>query len=164
MEDEVMSPTPKLPPSTEASGMFSLSEEEKLENEELGMLYANKVRRGVINKLTNNGSVIPDDPEAMNILLKAVKDIDGQALGRKRIKAEEKNASAIKDAKAMIRAIYDDPQYLIRAAQQAQGARAGENPDLQDILTDTFTPVPGQDEISPQQESFEEFTARMKQQ
>ena len=143
--------------STHDTGIFTVNSNELLEKEEFGMTYANKVRRAVINKITKNGSTVPDDPEQLKILLDAAKAIDSQSIARKRIKVDEKNASAISDAKSVIRSLFNYKDAII---QEAHNGTIRSRNDLSALEGD-LTLVEGEIEVNPMQETFEEFKSRM---
>ncbi|EKD22611.1 MAG: hypothetical protein ACD_84C00038G0008 [uncultured bacterium] len=79
---------------------MSEQQEVKLVDEDQVFAYTHSKRKEVVEDLTKAG--IPTDPDNVKVLLTALKDMDGQALGRKRIKVEERANSNQADAAALI--------------------------------------------------------------
>jgi len=65
-----------------------LPTEFKLETEDSILAYAQTMRKHIVKDLMKAGT--PTDPDNIKVILGALKDMDGQALNRKRIKVEEK--------------------------------------------------------------------------
>lgn len=66
----------------------------EVDREDAILNYTHGVRQQVVNHITNDGKKIPDDPKLMGALLTTLKDMDGSALGIKRIKSDDKKNAA----------------------------------------------------------------------
>ena len=67
----------------------SVSLTENIETDDQILNYTHQKRKSIVEHLTVNGK-ISNDPDQVKLLLTALKDMDSQAISKKRIKAEEK--------------------------------------------------------------------------
>jgi hypothetical protein len=117
--------------------------------------YTQRVRRTVVTELTKGG--IPGDNNDRALLVQALDGLDRQAMGVKRIKADEKSASGLSEASALV-------AQLLREA-----GRSRQNHDVIDVVVreaptlgaDVPRPqlVPGELDIAPRQMNYDEFAA-----
>ena len=87
-EDQLPVPLPvgTLAPTQENVPLAELDEVNE-------MLYVRNTRMAINRHLMPNGQ-IPNDPEQLDFLMKNLKDMDGSAVARSRIKSEEKTSEA----------------------------------------------------------------------
>lgn len=79
---------------------MSQIESTQLLNDEADLLYVNDIRKKIVNTKIKNG--IPDDPEEVNLVLKALDGIDRSALTRTRIKSDAKNTQTLANSAGLI--------------------------------------------------------------
>ena len=80
--------------STETSLMGEIDTEDSI------LDYVHQKRKFIVDELTKSG--VSSDPEMIKITLSALKDMDSQALGKKRIKADERTGDNQAAAAALI--------------------------------------------------------------
>lgn len=133
-----------------------MSEENKVDLNEVDLNFVRTTRYKVVDKLLTNGQV-PNDLESQDMLLKALKDMSKDAISNKRIKSEEKIATG------------NNANIQLAAAilSQLKVANREELPDY------TITPpvlghelpkpdlVPGETTTDIASENFNTFTGRM---
>lgn len=91
---EDMLPVPGGIAAPSQQGICSTELDEKSE-----ILYVRETRLAINRSLMANGQ-IPDDPDKLDMLMKNLKDMDGSANARLRIKTDEKNSES--DRSAMV--------------------------------------------------------------
>lgn len=73
----------------------------KLESEDSMLAFAHVQRIEVLKQLMP-AAKLPEDPKDRKLVLQALKDISGDALGRKRIKVDEETNNATRDSQTFI--------------------------------------------------------------
>jgi hypothetical protein len=137
------------------AGFLSDPHPSELESEDTTTVLANRIRKALVNAFTKNGTVIPTEIEKATLIAKIASDMDKQASDRSKRKIEQAIVGDVAAGKAAIMAMFHSQKDALHAAQ------AGTIPKPMTIEPEDFTPVPGQGEIHPHQETFEEFTQRM---
>lgn len=138
---------------------FDQAQSPELPTEDIQLRAAHKVRMMVIGDLTEGGKSIPADPKQIKVLLAAADGVDRQAFGRQRAKNDQQMVNTFAEAKSMAAEILKDRADIIA---QLQSGSSSESIIDAFTLPDDFEPVPGQTEINPAQETFEEFKVRLK--
>lgn len=121
-----------------------------------------QIREMIIDNITTNGNVIPDDPDKLAVLMEVMRDTDRTELTLKRISSDSKNA--------------EDDRALALALVNVTRQRDGSNPfqiktvneslviDQRSIIDvkalPPTTPVDGNMEIGVSTETYDDFTAR----
>lgn len=67
--------------------------------------FTQRTRKKLVNHLTNDGKLMPNDPATQALLLSSLADMDRQALTKKRITGDNANAEADRQAQIAIAAI-----------------------------------------------------------
>jgi hypothetical protein len=105
-----------------------------LEDEDSILAQTHAVRKAVVGELFKDGK-LPSEPDDRKLLLATLKDMDASALGRKRIKVDEKQNNNQEAARGLI-------------AQLLQAA-AGKKPYQAEIPVEREIPVLGMDIPDP---------------
>lgn len=121
-----------------------------------------QIRETIIDNITTNGNVIPEDPDKLAVLMEVMRDADRTELTLKRISSDSKNA--------------EDDRALALALVNVTRQRDGSNPfqiktvnestviDQRSIIDvkalPPTTPVDGNMEIGVSTETYDDFTAR----
>ena len=137
-------------------GLLKKAEQEETPTDDDLIDLSQKLRIGVINCLTKNGTEMPADPDERIELLEAAKAMGALAVSRKRIKADEKINDDVASARSFFASIFSSQAELLESAKRGT-IRA----ERVEELPNDFTPIEGQDEINPRQETYEEFMSRM---
>jgi len=114
--------------------------------------YTHHQRKRIIKSLTKRG--IPEDHEYQKVLLTTLKDMDASALGRKRIKMEEKGNAIQENAAALISQILSKTQNM--SPYQTSNPVAKPAPTLPQTIPDPVL-VDGETAIVGTQQSIESF-------
>lgn len=118
--------------------------------------YALSLRRQLITQITK-GNKMPEDKDTQMVLLKTIEGIESVALGRKRIKVDEKAGAANQAAAAIVMAqILRNP--AARGVFSGQSSQDREIPML-DINYPLPTLVPGELDVGTPTQSFDAFMA-----
>jgi hypothetical protein len=146
---------------SELAPVSNVIEEDKL-NEQAELLFVRNLRLKVTKSLLVAGA-IPDDPNKLDFLLRNLKDMDGSAIARSKIKSDEKVADQTASTIGMV----------TNVLTALRGGKALPPEDITDILNpeesapklpgelDTFTFVPGESQIGSVTEDIDTFRARM---
>lgn len=121
-----------------------------------------QIREMIIDNITTNGNVIPEDQDKLAVLMEVMRDVDRTELTLKRISSDSKNA--------------EDDRALALALVNVTRQRDGSNPfqiktvnessviDQRSIIDvkalPATTPVDGNMEIGVSTETYDDFTAR----
>jgi hypothetical protein len=119
--------------------------------------FTQKVRRGVIKDLLKNG-MVPGDNSDRSLLTSMLDGLDRQAVGIKRIKAEEKAASGMSEASALAAQLLKEAGRTRIGGDDVVDVPVREVPTLGDDVPRPQL-VPGETDISPRQSNYEEFAA-----
>ena len=126
-----------------------------LESEDNILAFAQATRKGIVKDLLKAGT--PTDPDNVKIVLGALKDMDSQAIGRKRIKVEEKHNDIQAQSAAMIARVLAETNggdcYKV-----IEGI-AREIPTLPKHIPDPVLVEGETEEISKTNHTYETFTA-----
>ena len=131
--------------------------------DEVDLDYTRSKRRAIVDKLTDKG--IPDDPEALNIILKTLDGIDRPALVKMRIKADEGISNQQATSAAALAQLYMNPKSKQRPVEIVDlGADdVRQIPELpQDLVAPSI--LPGELDVSPQQDTYDSFMERQPEQ
>lgn len=112
-----------------------------------------QVRLKIIDQLTKDK--LPEDPELLNVILKAAGETDKSIINVARVKVEESSAQNVEETRRMIAQTIMENK-LRRAKQNTSGVA----PMLPDDLT-RENPVPGELEIDATRETYDEFVHRV---
>lgn len=77
--------------------------DEKYQDELADLEYTKSVRKRIVTKLTEKD--IPGDTDELRILLTTLTDLDRAALGKMKIKSDDKNGAANANAQAVVAAL-----------------------------------------------------------
>jgi len=116
--------------------------------------YTHHQRKRIIKSITKRG--IPEDPEYQKVLLTTLKDMDTSALGRKRIKVDEKLTSSQTQAASIISDILNKMQGVKLHVSNANANTPA--PVLPAHIPDPVL-VPGETSTSSKLQSVEVFLA-----
>lgn len=117
--------------------------------------YTQKVRRGVVKDLLKNG-MVPGDNSDRTLLMNMLDGLDRQAVNLKRIKAEEKAATGMSEATALVAQLLKEAGRTRLDTGDVVDAEVRVVPSLGDDIPRPDL-VPGEMEISPRQTNYEEF-------
>lgn len=116
--------------------------------------YTDDIRRGLINKMVAGGEY-PIDPKSQKVLLTALSDMDKTALGRARLKQDDKNAD--KD-RAIASALLSTVQSFGNANPFRADAAKGENGiNTEQLAIPKFEPNPGETDVGIKDEDYQSF-------
>ena len=136
----------------------AVAEKPTLEAEDDILAFTHQARKNIVGHLTKKG--VPDDVEQQRILLSTLKDMDQSALGRKKIKVEEKQNDNQAAAASLI------SELLLAATNRRTH-------NVIDVTPNREIPVLGSDvpppvlvdgetsDVGSCQETFDSFTQRM---
>jgi hypothetical protein len=113
-----------------------------------------KIRFDIIKSLTSSG--IPQDPDNVKVLLSALKDMDSQAISRKRIKVEEKVSDNQEKAASIIAHILSNTHSSQFIDSNVNSSRA--IPILPSNIIDIEI-LPGETEVDAPQQDYDSFMA-----
>ena len=129
------------------------------DNELNGTLqYTDDNRRGLVNKMVAGGEY-PIDPHSQKVLLTALSDMDKAALGKARLKQDDKNAD--KD-----RAIASALLATVQGFGNTNPFRAGESGvpvaglDASQLPIPAFAPNPGETDVGIKDEDYQTFAEK----
>jgi hypothetical protein len=125
----------------------------ELENEDSILSFTHSKRKFIIESLLSEG--IPKETEDTKLLLSALKDMDMQALGRKRIKVDEKINDSNEKAASIISKLLTE----ISDIGTPVGMYHNEIPKLPDSIPEPVL-VLGEIEIDAEQQTYEKFMAK----
>lgn len=126
--------------------------------EEEDLDYARNLRKAFIGKMVEKGAA-PEDRGDKAILLSALKDIDSAALGRMRIKAEEKASKDGADSAALV------AEMLKQVSSSMGVSQALVRREKPVALPDDIAPPelkPGEVEIGSINTTYDDFMSKMK--
>lgn len=155
-EEDAYAKAKKMLLTVKPEGLLKKDEQEETPTDDDLIDLSQKLRIGVINCLTKNGTEMPADPDERVELLEAAKAMGTLAVSRKRIKADEKINDDVASARSFFASIFSSQAELLESAKRGT-IRA----ERVEELPNDFTPIEGQDEINPRQETYEEFMSRM---
>lgn len=112
-----------------------------------------QVRLKIIDTLTQDK--LPEDPELLNVILKAAGETDKSIINVARVKVEESSLKNAEETRRMIA-----KTIMENKMKRAQQPTTGEIPKLPDDII-RENPVPGEIEIEASRESYEEFVQRV---
>ena len=116
--------------------------------------YTDDIRRGLINKMVAGGEY-PIDPKSQKVLLTALSDMDKTALGRARLKQDDKNAD--KD-RAIASALLSTVQSFGNANPFRADTARGENGiNTEQLAIPKFEPNPGETDVGIKDEDYQSF-------
>lgn len=121
-------------------------------NEDEVLAYVHQKRLAVVENITSKG--IPTDVDNVKLLLTALKDMDGQAIGRKRIKSEERNSDLNAQSAALIAKLLTTANFNLPRTNTLKDLNAVP------VLPDTIKPpvlVHGEIDIVTTDIGYEEF-------
>jgi hypothetical protein len=115
-------------------------------------------RLKILNEMTDNGSKKLENNEDRHLALQVLNDMDRTAIGRKRIKTDEKaTTSNVLMAKAIIESLLDQKNlHAIGRVDVIEGVGTVVEPSLPD-----YTPKHGEMDVGHPTETYVEFMARM---
>ncbi len=129
-------------------------------DDDLALQFTQTVRTKVIQNLMADGAMSGHDSKQTNLMLQTLRDMDSQAVSKKRIKADEKGASALSDASAIINRVID------AVNPSSFGVHRGVAPlDVQARevkVDDNIRAVPGEMDTNPGQLNYKEFVSKMR--
>lgn len=132
---------------------YSLGEVDVADDDSM-LNVTQRLRMTMIRSHTSNG-MMPTDPETQTLLLKAAADMDKVALGKKRIKADEKIADTQAQASAVLADVLRQRRTL-----QAEATQEGIIPKPEPKLGVEFARphiLEGQMDIAPGAQTVETF-------
>lgn len=123
--------------------------------------YTQGLRRQIINKKIEKG--IPEDDDSINVLLKAMKDMDQTAIQDRRNNIEEDNSNNAREVAASMKEFLtmqrnENPFMRTETGEVVEHAL----PKLNQERLGSFQLVEGEQEIGILQESADAFIERMK--
>jgi hypothetical protein len=128
----------------------------QLEDEDAILAFTHSKRKDVVLKITTNG--IPNDNETVKMLLTTLSDMDKSALGRKRIKVEEKlNTDQAAAAGLIAKMLSASTMFQIKPGAVLKDIPA---PKLGNEIPEPIL-VEGETSTNTTNETFETFSARM---
>lgn len=138
-----------------------MSEHDKpvLVDEDDILAYTHQQRLHMLSKVIVNGA-LPEDPAAQKVAVSLLKDMDAAALGRKRIKVEEKIADNQEAAAAVIAKVLGASASAKPYQLNATDVIARPAPELGAEVPPPRL-VEGETAVASTQDSFESFTARV---
>lgn len=122
--------------------------------------FTQSLRRRLIDVITEGGVKMPVDKDSVDILLRSAGDMDRAAIGKKRLKAEDKNAEADRVAAAALARIYAQSTN-INPFERTIPTSTDVMPACPATLLDNVEAVPGELEIGVSDESYKTFSAKM---
>jgi hypothetical protein len=131
--------------------------DQKISAEDLDLDYTRALRRTFVDKLVAEGKVT-DDPDKFTMFKELLNGLDKAALGRKKIKSDEKIADKEAEAAAMIATLLNRPD--IKTFGIIDGVTREVIPMLPEPEFEIEI-LPGEMDISPVLEDFHTFNARM---
>ncbi len=134
--------------------------DELMDNNELnGVLqYTDDLRRGLINHMVPGGQ-FPVDPKSQKVLLNALSDMDKAALGKARLKQEDKNADKDRAiASALLATVQGFGNTNPFQAGGVMSTAAGL--DATQLPIPTFTPNPGETDVGIKDEDYQTFNEK----
>ena len=123
--------------------------------DDTAMRFTQTVRTHVVQNMMQSGALSGNDIKQTALMVGILKDMDSQALGNKRIKADEKAAGALGDASSLVLQVLNavDP----RTFGVYQGT-APINPAAREVQQDpSATAVPGEMDVNPGQLNYNDF-------
>lgn len=127
-----------------------------LEPEEVTFAFTQAKRREIVAGLMENGQ-LPKDQKDVALVLSTLKDMDSQAIGRKRIKVEEKNNDVQAGAAVLIAKVLSETHGMQMMPRNIIRESLPELPELPEIEV-----VPGEMDQNPGQLDFDSFMKTMK--
>lgn len=120
------------------------------------LAYTDDLRRGLVNQMVTGGKY-PEDPKSQKVLLAALADMDKSALGKARLKQDDRNAD--KD-RAIASALLSTVQGFgnTNPFMQATGAARGIDPAALPIPV--HTPNPGETDVGIKDEDYQAFNEK----
>lgn len=112
-----------------------------------------KVRLGIIDHLSKDK--LPEDPELLNVILKAASDADKSIINVARVKVEESSVENAEETRRMIA-----QTIMENKLKRTQQTNSGETPTLPEHLV-RENPVPGEIEFNASRETYDEFIHRI---
>ena len=136
---------------------MSTEEEVALVSEDKILAFTHAKRMFIVEQMLASGK-LPEDPAEKKVLLNALDGMDKAALGRKRIKVEEKTNTSMAQAAALIAHVLNAP-----GVNQAYKASAPVQREAPTLPSDVPPPVLVEGETSVVQNSrnYETFMADM---
>lgn len=137
---------------------LATTSDQQISAEDQDLDYTRELRRTFVNELVQEGQVIKD-PDKFTMFKELLNGLDKAALGRKKIRSDEKIADKEAEAAAMIATLLNRPDI------KTFGIIDGATREMLPMLPETDFEVvilPGEMDISPIMEDFHTFTARMK--
>lgn len=122
--------------------------------DDAALAYTQGMRQRLINEIIAKG--IPQDDDSQKMLLAALDGMDRNALGTKRLQAEDRNADADRQAALLI----VEMQAQLGAVNPYLRGVVGDNvPAHPDVLLATVELVPGELDTTPIASNFKDFTS-----
>lgn len=129
-------------------------------DDDLALQFTQTVRSQVAQNLMQDGAMTGHDAKQTNLMLQVLRDMDSQAVSKKRIKADDKAASALSDASAIINRVIDAVNPV------SFGIHRGVAPlDVQarEVTVDeSIRAVPGEMDVNPGQLNYKDFVGKMR--
>lgn len=125
--------------------------------------YTQRMRRTVVDKLTKNGTELPQDIDETRMVLQTLDGMDRNALGRKKIRVEEQANQNVAGMTGLV-------AEMLRSSRDVSFYQKGgaTNPGVTRVAPELGSEVPepvlveGETAQSPLQMSFEAFQSQFK--
>lgn len=123
--------------------------------------FTQRMRKGLVDDMTGNGTRYPSDPKDRTHFLMALDGLDRQALSKKKIASDEKVADADRLAASVINSVFakfskGDP-FISQQPIEGEFTRVPPRPDLN--LLPAIEIVPGETDIGTSELTFDSFMA-----
>lgn len=128
--------------------------------DDTALRYTQTVRTHLAQNLMHSGALTGNDAKQTAMLVGVLKDMDSQALGNKRIKAEEKSSGVLGDISSVML------QVLNAVNPNTFGVNPNVpavNPASREVIHDpNATAVPGEMAVNPPQMNYKDFIAKQR--
>lgn len=142
---------------------MSAAEKTDMTGEEI-LSYTQRVRLSLINKITNGGESMPEDPKDRMALLSTLDGIDRQELGKLKIDAKQNNSATERLVAAaltnLIGAGLNGRNPFLHEEKEGAPAPVREAPTMPEAIVQELTLVPGETRVGLQNENLATFAKR----
>jgi len=127
------------------------------------LAYTQDLRQRLVKQMTRDGQAMPSDPKEQYALLTALKDMDSQALGIKKIGAKERTGNADRLVQQALVALLGrmGSTSPFEAKEPIEGTAVRVAPELDTRDLPELTLAPGETDTGIATEGYAEFMARM---